>query len=704
MGCGATGSFTLTGTVIFDAEEGISSAIFDIAGNIHAQLELAAVASVSFSESTEKNIFTQGLPALTITGLIVIGPAVSLDVGATADFSITGGLAAGYQLDWPAITAHFDLTNAIYSADGLIPTGTPIFDYEGDVKASATVYGLISLTFGLDILSGKYKANIGLVDKPEIDTSAEAVIYSDYQISQMDDGTVYCNGDSLTLSFLDSAYADVVFLNATKTYPLTSWLGPSLSTCIGTLSTVSHSSAATTTDSTDPQSTDPADDGSSSVDDSASTTESSTPTASPAATATTQEPASTSTDNPGTTSLPALTTSAPVSASSQETESSSGNSESTNVPSAPQASDASTPSDDTTMAADESTTTTATDESITMTATDESSTTATNESSTTATNESITTTAADESATPTTGESAATPTATDESLTTTATDESPTTTATDESLTTAATDESLTATATDESLTTTATDESVTTMATDESLTATTTDESNTTTAPPSSTATATVVTVCDPAALADGYCCAIPPSPIVDTSIAYSVWQFCLTTSAAQAAWDEWVNCGGEDVNPSSTDLSEFVSCALNVLDAIVLQDTSSCDAYNPDDMDAYYMCEMEITYSTFKYNDLAILVDSTAQKKRKRDSATSFSDATIKDAINGTTFVSWAADGNLIVSNTSNTFSSLDGNIVGDTESRLLHLYSDTIADQGVSRIRLASLDLMPLTSILV
>jgi hypothetical protein len=176
------------------------------------------------------------------------------------------------------------------------------------------------------------------------------------------------------------------------------------------------------------------------------------------------------------------------------------------------------------------------------------------------------------------------------------------------------------------------------------------------------------------------------------------------LTTSAVDASWDEWVDCGGEDVNPSSPDLSEFLSCALDALDAIPVDDTSSCDIFEPDDMDAYYMCEMEITYYSAKYNDLALLVDSEVEKRKKRDSATSLSDATIQDAINGTTFISWAADGNLIVTNASNSFSSLDGNIVGDTESRLLHLYNDTIADQGVSRLRLASLDLMPLTSILV
>jgi len=77
----------------------------------------------------------------------------------------------------------------------------------------------------------------------------------------------------------------------------------------------------------------------------------------------------------------------------------------------------------------------------------------------------------------------------------------------------------------------------------------------------------------------------------------------------------------------------------------------------------------------------------------------------STAHDLKNRTTHLAWADDGNLIASTTGNSFSSLNGYFVGEgTNNRLLHLYSGTMATLGVSRLRLASLDAMPIGSILV
>jgi hypothetical protein len=69
--------------------------------------------------------------------------------------------------------------------------------------------------------------------------------------------------------------------------------------------------------------------------------------------------------------------------------------------------------------------------------------------------------------------------------------------------------------------------------------------------------------------------------------------------------------------------------------------------------------------------------------------------------------TTLSWADDGNLIVDgdSTRSNFSSIDHYIIGDSSgNRFLHIYNDTLASIGVSRLRLASLDAMPLQSVLV
>jgi hypothetical protein len=126
---------------LFDAQEGISSAIFDLAGNINAQIKLAIVASITTSAQQQENLITQGLLALTVPGFLVIGPAISLDIRATVAVQAVGGLAAGYQFSWPSITAHFDILDDIYTATGLTLITTLIFDYEANItpKRQSTV-------------------------------------------------------------------------------------------------------------------------------------------------------------------------------------------------------------------------------------------------------------------------------------------------------------------------------------------------------------------------------------------------------------------------------------------------------------------------------------------------------------------------------------------------------------------------------------
>ena len=261
IGCGASGSFSLTGTILFDAQEGITQAVFDVTGNIHAQIEIAVVASITDSAAEEKNLFTQGLPDLTIPGFLVLGPAIALDIGATATVSAIGGLAAGYQLNWPAITAHLDVLNDVYTATGLSPTGSPILDTEANITCTASIYGIITLSFGIDVMGGKYKANVGIADRAEIDAFTEVIVYTDYQISQMDEGAVICVGENFTIGLTDSAYADVVWsgpknkANTTKTYPLTSLPGPTFTTCFGSLSTIHHTTTSSSSSSIPPSAT-----------------------------------------------------------------------------------------------------------------------------------------------------------------------------------------------------------------------------------------------------------------------------------------------------------------------------------------------------------------------------------------------------------------------------------------------------------------
>jgi len=72
-----------------------------------------------------------------------------------------------------------------------------------------------------------------------------------------------------------------------------------------------------------------------------------------------------------------------------------------------------------------------------------------------------------------------------------------------------------------------------------------------------------------------------------------------------------------------------------------------------------------------------------------------------------NSSLVLSWADNGNVIVNGDAshNSFSSIKGSIIGDSSGqRLLHMYTDTMAQLGVSRLRLAAIDIMPMRSVLV
>jgi hypothetical protein len=71
---------------------------------------------------------------------------------------------------------------------------------------------------------------------------------------------------------------------------------------------------------------------------------------------------------------------------------------------------------------------------------------------------------------------------------------------------------------------------------------------------------------------------------------------------------------------------------------------------------------------------------------------------------ARNETTMLAWTDDGNLVASQNGTSFATLNGMVIGDTNNRLLHAYTTTIIESEVSRLRLATLDKMPVGSVLV
>ena len=63
-------------------------------------------------------------------------------------------------------------------------------------------------------MDGKYKANVGLAGKLQIDVSIEVIVYTETQIATMADRTIICVGENFTPSLTRLAYADIFWVGA----------------------------------------------------------------------------------------------------------------------------------------------------------------------------------------------------------------------------------------------------------------------------------------------------------------------------------------------------------------------------------------------------------------------------------------------------------------------------------------------------------
>ena len=189
--CYVYGIFTLNGNFVFDVQQGIITAYLDINGYMYGSLAFGLVGEVKASDQWSTNLVTQGLPALSITNVIAVGPYVTVDVGATADFSLQGGVEYGWFLDWPTIDASIDLVNpqGTIQGSGLLPDVYTTTDFTETASLAITAFSTIALRFGISILSGKFTVDAGLVNKPEGDLNAIQQIYSHHQLEDLADGT-----------------------------------------------------------------------------------------------------------------------------------------------------------------------------------------------------------------------------------------------------------------------------------------------------------------------------------------------------------------------------------------------------------------------------------------------------------------------------------------------------------------------------------
>jgi hypothetical protein len=179
--CGIKGQFQAVGTVSASLAKGVTRCDVSLDGNLYAGVFVGVNAFAAYEKNINKDLINKGLPTLSIPGIAVLGPKVTISLESHLKVQAAGQMLVGASLNWPKIHANLDLMDKSKSVQtGFTPEIVKKFDAWGDVTADASLSLPVTLFFGVDILNGKYQKGVSLVNTPAVTASAELAIAASY--------------------------------------------------------------------------------------------------------------------------------------------------------------------------------------------------------------------------------------------------------------------------------------------------------------------------------------------------------------------------------------------------------------------------------------------------------------------------------------------------------------------------------------------
>ena len=262
--CGIKGQFQAVGTVSASLAKGVTRCDVSLDGNLYAGVFVGVNAFAAYEKNINKDLINKGLPTLSIPGIAVLGPKVTISLNSHLKVQAAGQLLVGASLNWPKIHANLDLLDKSKSVQtGFTPEIVKKFDAWGDVTADASLALPVTLFFGVDILNGKYQKGVSLVNTPAVTASAELAIAASYGTGASNGITssTGCFGIKYNIGLSNNLAVHLLDIN---TLTLLDYQRPTLAGgCLGrAVPTVKR----TTSSSAAPTSTDDGSDGSAATD------------------------------------------------------------------------------------------------------------------------------------------------------------------------------------------------------------------------------------------------------------------------------------------------------------------------------------------------------------------------------------------------------------------------------------------------------
>ena len=219
VNCGAQGSINFAGKAAFSLAGGVSSGqlITDADFNVAFKLGIDAQAEYQYQFTTQ--IANFGLPGLSLPGGVTVGPMVSIGTDVNFNAAASGQILAGAQFGLQNAKSTIDFIDSFKpQSSGWTPVFTPTLEASGQIALSAEIGLPVGTSCGLNILNGKYKYDIGIVDKPSVEAKAQfsgSLSGTVVSITTTDD----CSGIATQVSFKNSLYASLVGKNFELTKP-----------------------------------------------------------------------------------------------------------------------------------------------------------------------------------------------------------------------------------------------------------------------------------------------------------------------------------------------------------------------------------------------------------------------------------------------------------------------------------------------------
>ncbi|KAL9487760.1 hypothetical protein ACSS6W_000037 [Trichoderma asperelloides] len=246
VNCGVQGDLKVTGSISYSLANGLTKGQVSMNGNIYAGLFLGMNAFAEWDPTYEYDFLTLGLPGFEIPHIIIVGPSLSLGVSIDLDISAVGQYLAGAGLTWPALSATLDFVHhGDSSQSGWTPIVNDTVQADGSLTVNSTLGLPITLGFGIDVLDGKYKKEIKLVDTPGVRGSLEYDFTNELTNGSFNSAPADgCYGIEWSIGLVNTVVLDLSDIDQ-GTYTLDEWDGPLFASgCIGESLTIA---APTTT-------------------------------------------------------------------------------------------------------------------------------------------------------------------------------------------------------------------------------------------------------------------------------------------------------------------------------------------------------------------------------------------------------------------------------------------------------------------------